>query len=219
MSRTAGRSRAGSEGVQAGALLQLSDEERKRHVVRNAALRLLRLSAVVDPYSLDDAQLEVLAGRALSEALAVELPTPSGSAVNLPGRASRSGRGTARFPRMGEPHFYDSPVVELGGSNHPARVFPRPGQSVAHQVRVDSSSDHSWPWATAGDRCFRYFSCPSARFRQTCSATIGLAHRGRSASGRRQARAPPGRRVRTRFVPGRFWEGRFWEGGPFMMPA
>jgi hypothetical protein len=71
----------------AGAILQLSDEERKRNVVRNAALRLLRLTAVVDPYSLDGAQLEVLAGRALSEALAVELPTPSGTAVNLPAPA------------------------------------------------------------------------------------------------------------------------------------
>lgn len=67
----------------ASAVVQLRDEERKRNVVRNAALRLLRLTAVIDPYALDEAQLRALTARVVSEALAVELPAPSGLAVAL----------------------------------------------------------------------------------------------------------------------------------------
>jgi hypothetical protein len=68
----------------AGAVVRLPDDQRKRNVVRNAALRLLRLTAVVDPYALDEAQLQALAARVVSEALAVELPAPPGIAVPLP---------------------------------------------------------------------------------------------------------------------------------------
>ena len=68
----------------AAAVARLSADERRRNVVRNGALRLLRLTAVVDPYSLDDTQLDRLATRAVAEALAVELPAPSGVPADLP---------------------------------------------------------------------------------------------------------------------------------------
>lgn len=68
----------------AGAVLDLPARQRHRGVVRNGALRLLRLVAVVDPYSLDDAQLAALARRALDEAVAVLLPEPHGARVELP---------------------------------------------------------------------------------------------------------------------------------------
>ncbi len=68
----------------AGAVLDLPARSRHRDVVRNGALRLLRLVAVVDPFSLDDAQLAALAGHALDEAVAVLLPDPQGLRVELP---------------------------------------------------------------------------------------------------------------------------------------
>lgn len=68
----------------AAAVLDLPAGSRHRDVVRNGALRLLRLVAVVDPYSLHPAQLDTLARRALAEAVAVLLPEPQGIRVELP---------------------------------------------------------------------------------------------------------------------------------------
>lgn len=55
----------------ASAVLALGENDRSRGVVREASLRLLRLTAVVDPYGLSAEQLRDLVGRAVEEALAV----------------------------------------------------------------------------------------------------------------------------------------------------
>lgn len=55
----------------ASAVLALDENDRSRGVVREAALRLLRLTAVVDPYGLRAEQLSTLIAQAVDEALIV----------------------------------------------------------------------------------------------------------------------------------------------------
>lgn len=53
----------------ARAIVALDDSVRSRDVVREASLRILRVTSVVDPYGLDTGQLDVLVERAVADAL------------------------------------------------------------------------------------------------------------------------------------------------------
>lgn len=56
----------------ARAVLSLPAQYRQRDVVREGALRLLRMTGAIDPYSLEEGQLAVVAERALREAVGVD---------------------------------------------------------------------------------------------------------------------------------------------------
>ena len=60
------------------AVCRLPPVARQRQVVRQAALLLLRKTAIIDPYSLSQEQLDVLATDAVAEALRTSLPLPIG---------------------------------------------------------------------------------------------------------------------------------------------
>lgn len=73
----------------ASAIVHLAPEARQRNTVREASLRLLRMTAVIDPWSLDDHHLDRLVQEALQEAMQVTageggFAPPSGTPRSTP---------------------------------------------------------------------------------------------------------------------------------------